>query len=387
MRRRLGLALAAVFVIALGVNAPAQAAYTWEGTWRSTFGEIKMTASGSGTYPNCGTLSPTELDGRTNKGEWKECASNGKYEFHMSPGGGSFDGSYTRGESASCVSPPCDWDGTCIAGACLQNSAEDERPAKGERVTVAGISGEVAYRLGAGNWRPLKQGDKLPQNAEIFTGVDSRVTMKLSDGSSFELRELTQILVQTLERTGEDRLRVKVQLKVGEIKARVDKEKALDTNFDIQTPTATAGVRATIFSVFYDASAKAAIVSTTRGSVSVDPAARGLSTTLVPAGKELEVTAKAMSKLAARGKAGARGGVNRSRARALVLARLDRAERGCNLTTRRSPSIIGVKPAPRGWLVSVTVGGEAKGTSKWRVRGGEARPKNRLAKKINRRCS
>lgn len=387
-RWRIGLALTVVLTAA-GVTsgAPAHAAYTWEGTWSSTFGEIKMTASGSGTYPNCGTISGglEGAEGRRNKGTWQECSSKGTYEFVMSGSGGSFDGTYAR-EGGGCVFPPCDWDGTCIAGPCTQNSAEEELPAKGERVTVASISGEVAYRLGGGKWRPLKQGDKLPRNAEIFTGVDSTVKMKLSDGSSFELNELTQILVDTIERS-EDRLELKVQLKVGELEANVRKEKSIDTNFEVDNSWFHAGTRGTVFSVSYDAVARAGIVSTTRGSVFVDPVAGGLPAKIVSAGKEVEVTRKRISKLAPIGKAGARGGVNRERARTLVLARVDRAERGCNLTTRRSPSIVAVKPAPKGWLVRVTVGGEAKGKSKWSVKGAEARPKNRLARKINRRCS
>jgi hypothetical protein len=254
-------------------------------------------------------------------------------------------------------------------------------------VTVTNISGEVVYRIG-GKWRPLKQGDKLPQNAEIFTGVDSTVTVRTSDGDTMQLNELTQILINTLERTGEERLRVRVQLKVGEIKANVEKERVLDCGdcWRIVMPTATTSSRGTVFRVFYDAVARAAIVSTSRGTVEVDPTAAGQPTRLVGAGREVEVTRKRISKLAATGKAGARGGVNRRRARSLVLARLGRAERACGLTTRRSPSIVAVEPASKGWRVTVRARGEAKGASKWRVRGGKARPKNNLARKINRRC-
>lgn len=118
-RTRLGAALALLALALLALPGAATGAPTWEGTWSSTFGEIKMSAGGSGTYPNCGTISGGLSDGGlTNKGTWTECSSNGKYEFHMSASGGSFTGTYTRGTSDTCVSPPCTWNGTCIAGPC-----------------------------------------------------------------------------------------------------------------------------------------------------------------------------------------------------------------------------------------------------------------------------
>jgi hypothetical protein len=106
-------------------GAPAWAAYTWEGVWSSTFGDIKMDAGGAGTYPG-GTISGgiTGEDGRTNKGTWQESSTNGNYEFHLSESGRAFDGTYERA-GGGCVFPPCDWDGACISGPCRQNSAPE----------------------------------------------------------------------------------------------------------------------------------------------------------------------------------------------------------------------------------------------------------------------
>ena len=125
-RWRAGLALAPVLVVAALVNGvPAYAAYTWEGVWSSTFGDIKMSASGSGTYPG-GSISGgiSGEEGRQNKGTWQESSTNGTYEFLMSESGRSFDGTYER-TGGGCVFPPCDWDGQCISGPCRQNSAPE----------------------------------------------------------------------------------------------------------------------------------------------------------------------------------------------------------------------------------------------------------------------
>ena len=147
-----------------------------------------------------------------------------------------------------------------------------------------------------------------------------------------------------------------------------------------------ASVRGTAFSVFYDPGTKASLVTVSEGTVAVMPTRAGGSEVLVPAGRELEVTPSATSALAPIGKAGARGGVNRFRARALVLDKLDAAGRRCRITVARSTAGLRVATARRGWRVAVKVGGRARGTSTWTITGGKARPRNKIAKRIARRC-
>ncbi len=252
-------------------------------------------------------------------------------------------------------------------------------------VTAQGIKGEVAFRVNAGEWQELKPGQTLPAGAEVFTGVESKVTLQFSDGSKFDLDELTQLLVVTVLRK-QDRKDVAVNLVVGKINAEVKKEKVVDTNFEVQTPTATTSVRGTMFSVFSDPVAKVTVVTTKEGLVEVRPTGAGLPTTMVPAGKELAVMAHSLSKLTSPGKADAHGGVSRQQARALVLRKLAAARKRCKLTTPRSQSVVGTLPAPKGWLVSVTVGGKARGKSAWRVTGRGVKPANAVAKRIARGC-
>jgi len=109
---------------------------------------------------------------------------------------------------------------------------------------IVSVKGEVAVRQGSAAWQPVAAGRALAEKEELFTGVDSEANVKFSDGSGMTVRELTQILVGTLAKTG-TRKDVELQLKLGEIKAQVQKEKSLDTNFEIRTATATASVRGT----------------------------------------------------------------------------------------------------------------------------------------------
>jgi hypothetical protein len=200
------LALLALALLALpGGSSGDSSSPTWEGTWSSTFGDIKMTASGSGTYPNCGTISGSISgdEGRTNKGTWQECSSNGKYEFHMSGSGLTFDGSYTRGESDSCVFPPCTWDGTCISGACLEN--DDPAPARPPHCGAASFLADAAAEgcdLGS-----------LPIGKRVT--VDSPKPGKTKDISPREIPELNRLILEILAEQEAERLAAALAAKFG----------------------------------------------------------------------------------------------------------------------------------------------------------------------------
>ena len=110
--------------------------------------------------------------------------------------------------------------------------------------TLDDVKGEVTVREGKGAWQAVKSGRPLVPSEELSTGIESEATIKFSDGSSMTVRELTQLLVSSMLQTGQ-RKDLEVQLKLGEIKAQVKHEKALDTSFKIVTATATASVRGT----------------------------------------------------------------------------------------------------------------------------------------------
>jgi hypothetical protein len=124
--KRIGVVLAAVLsvtAICAATAAAAQAAYTWEGTWNSSFGPLTMDAGGDGSYPNySGTIdgSVSGIDGRTNSGTWTEPSSDGTFVFNMNEAGTGFTGTWER-TGGGCTFPPCTWDGICTAGACLEN--------------------------------------------------------------------------------------------------------------------------------------------------------------------------------------------------------------------------------------------------------------------------
>lgn len=250
---------------------------------------------------------------------------------------------------------------------------------------ISRVSGEVAVRHGAGGWRALRSGESVDARSELFAGVDSSIEITFADGSKAVLDELTQAHVGTLLFYADHR-EVELFLEVGRIKANVRKEKVLDTNFEIRTPVATTSARGTRFSVFHDPSSRTTITSAEEGSVAVVPSAAGLATAQVGPGREIQVSARAISPVVAIGLAGARGRVNRVRARSLVLARIARVAKRCGTRASRSIGAVTISPNGRGWGVGVAITGKRSGRSTWRVRGTKAVPVNALARKLAGGC-
>ena len=284
------------------------APYTWAGVWDSDFGRLTLDASGSGRYEEGftpGTVTGEVKPGNILEGTWSQAGDppkQGPLKFTMSPDGRSFQGDWFY-ESGGCGSA-CGWNGTCIEGACLQNGSRpaQDAPAGETLATVDSLSGEVLVTVGGGRQTLLRPGDPLPANAEIVVGVDSRLTMKFPDGSIFEVSELTEFNIASV--ADETRRReIRLQIKLGKIKASVEKEKVLDTVYELQMPFAAASIRGTAFTVAVDLDAGVTVVSVEEGSVSVDPDAAGLATTIVGAGEEVAVTRMAISDPAAPGTA------------------------------------------------------------------------------------
>lgn len=359
---------------------------TWAGTWRTVSGSVTadmtLSASGDGTYKFCnGTISGNvRKTGGENilDGTWTQdfpCGGaqegRGPFEFKMSGDGKSFTG---RAGYAS--APPgqwaTNWDGTCIAGECLKNDATRAPDDETYRIGIIETKGEVLVVRESGQVSRLRPGMIVREGERIRTGLRSSLIADTPNGGILNLGPMSDIeLAEPPEPEGPGLLETQLKFWQG----------LGFFNFkrpgEIETVHATAAILGTTFKVF--SARELSIVSVTKGRVTVDPKAKGLDEIVVPAGREVMATQKTITPLAKIGKAGARGGVNPVRARTLVLKRIARAVRPCNLDPNGKFS---VRPARRGWHVSVSV----PGASKWRVTGTRVRPKNARAKKINRRC-
>lgn len=235
------------------------------------------------------------------------------------------------------------------------------------------------------SWDPVEVGTVLKQGDEISCDPDGIAVVAFADNSTFTLKHTTMLKIASFFTEG-GVIRLEILLKMGEVAATINKSEATKSDFRIKQPTATASVRGTSFSVFYDPVTKASITSVTRGVVEVDPSKPGLKTVNVPAGKEVQVTPSAVSAPASIGKAGAIGGTNSVKARDLVMARIAAGNGPCALVLPRTGAF-SVRPSGSAWLVSVkSTGGKAKGWSTWRVAGAKVSPANAAAKKIALGC-
>ena len=384
-RWRVGLALAVVLAAAALSAAPAWAAYTWEGTWSSTFGEMQMDADGSGFYPN-GFISGgiTGDQGRTNKGTWRtfQDSFGGNYVFNLNESGKAFTGTYDS--DGACDSPPCSWDGACTSGPCLQNSA-DEPERTGPFVTLGDLRGKVEVALRQGAWQPATPGMKLRQSDKIHTGFKSGATLTFPDGSTVRMEPMSLILLEKFSRADAQGFRVRVFLKLGDVKASVSRLRGSHADFEVKTPTTTTSSRGTKFSVLYTGSST--LVAVTESSV--DVTARNGRTVVVPAGMQTDSTAKRVAEPVKIGHGETRGGLSVTQALERLTGKLAKKLKACKfgVTSNR------LSPAKRGWNGALVIVGKRqgiddkpKGTAKFRVRGRKVTARNALARKIRGSC-
>lgn len=254
-------------------------------------------------------------------------------------------------------------------------------------VRVVAVTPSVAFHRGGGpddKWCELEKDDVLKQGDEISADPDGSVTLAFADNSTVVVKNTTQLTIASFFTEG-GVVRTEILLKMGEVAAKVNKSEATKSDFTIKSPTAAASTRGTTFRAFFDPGSKAMVTSTTEGVVEVDPARAGRKDVLVKAGREVEVTPAATSKVTKIGNADARGGDNRVDARKRVLAKIARANDPCGVTTPRT-NAYSIKPAPGGWKVAVKVTGKLDGTSEWTVKRGVVHPVDALARRLAKGC-
>ena len=230
----------------------------------------------------------------------------------------------------------------------------------------------------------MERGTVLKQGDEISTDPHGSATLAFADNSTVVLTDTTQLKIASFFTQG-GVVRTEILLKMGKVAAKVNKSEATKSDFRIKQPTATASVRGTRFSVFYDPGSKASITSVTEGVVNIDPAKPGAATVDLRAGKEIEVTAASVGPVAPVGKAGGHGGVNRFAALARVMKVIARFDDPCKLTIPHRGAT-SVKPSGTRWLVAVRLLGKGGGWSTWSVAGPKATPLNPRAKLIATGC-
>jgi hypothetical protein len=111
---------------------------------------------------------------------------------------------------------------------------------------LTGVSGDVSVRPSGGSFADASDGESLQAADDIATGPDGRATLTFSDGTTVTLEASTQCNIASLARQRGD-VRVRVNLKIGQVEAKISKSETATPSFSVRTPNATASVRGTEF--------------------------------------------------------------------------------------------------------------------------------------------
>jgi hypothetical protein len=247
-------------------------------------------------------------------------------------------------------------------------------------VTISGLSRKVEIQRGGATWEQANNGYKIKAGDKIHTGWKAGATMTFPDGSTVVVPPMSLILIEAVELEANGQVkRIAIFLQLGEVRVQVHRVAGAAGDFQVKTPTTTASVRGTIFSVLYDRATT--IVSVKESVVSVKP--RSGKAVDVSAGREVSSTATKVSKPVAIGKAGApRGSVGPEKALALLNAALAKGFSACKIDA----DSVALKPIKRGWRATVKIVGAKHGSAIWRIAGKKVKPANKLAKSIVRGC-
>ena len=112
-----------------------------------------------------------------------------------------------------------------------------------EEATVAAVKGDVTL---AG--KPVEPGARATAGADVITGADGQITLRLADGSEIRLQPGTTARLSEIKRNPASGARAYViNLVRGRLDTDVAPGKGDNSRFTINTPTAALGVRGTSF--------------------------------------------------------------------------------------------------------------------------------------------
>jgi hypothetical protein len=147
--------------------------------------------------------------------------------------------------------------------------APDEAQAFETSTALTKVSGDVHVRHAGGDFIVAHDGDVLTAGDAIRTGPDGVAEMTYFEGSTVRLDRDSELVVETLATASDGGTVIQMLQVIGRSWHVVTKLIAGSSRYDVRTPTSTASVRGTIFSVEVreDADGPAATVTTSEGVV------------------------------------------------------------------------------------------------------------------------
>lgn len=121
----------------------------------------------------------------------------------------------------------------------------------GSDAVVTVIQGTArVYAKNSIKGRVLKKGDLISKDQEVRVAEKSRIEMRFSDGTVMRLSEKSRLTMSELAFNRQtDSKKVKVDLSLGKLWAKVKKLTTPDSSVEVRTSNAVAGVRGTVYRV------------------------------------------------------------------------------------------------------------------------------------------
>lgn len=255
-----------------------------------------------------------------------------------------------------------------------------------EKVKVSGVQRKVELQRNSSGWEPAQNGVELSNGDRVHTGFKSGVVLNFPNNTRLFVGPMTLLRLTDIDSGPDGGVNVRLELKYGLVTAQVNRSTGAAGDFQVKTPTTTASVRGTTFTVAHDGTATTVVV--TKGTVEVT--AKNGDTVLVPAGKETRSTATTVSPPVAIGQGFTSGGLSSEKALARVNKKVAGGLKACKYDVVSNK----LKPITGGWSASFTIvkakqGIAAKptGTAKFKLQGKKkVTGSNPLARKVISGC-
>ncbi|UUY02521.1 FecR family protein [Svornostia abyssi] len=255
----------------------------------------------------------------------------------------------------------------------------------GDKVTLSKVSRKVEVSRNEGNWENAANSMKLASGDRIHTGFKAGVTLTFPDGSRLHVDGMTMLELTELSRGPAGGVKVRLWLRLGEVTGEVNRSSGAAGDYNIKTPTSTASIRGTKFSVAHDGTATTVAVTES----TVEVTANNGASVVVSAGLETRATAAGLTPPVAIGAGFKSGGLSSAQALARMESKIASGLRRCKLTVVSSR----LTPAAGGWrgrFVVVRAGqgidDKPTGTAQFGLKGTKVSGRNALAKRITRGC-
>jgi hypothetical protein len=113
-----------------------------------------------------------------------------------------------------------------------------------EEVSIVSISGKVVVlKKDALDWQAANPGDILTEGDKVRTHEGAKAKLQFTSGSTIVLNEKTTIVIEKLA----TKEKTEISVQKGKIKAVIESLLDKESEFEVRTPTAVAGVRGTVF--------------------------------------------------------------------------------------------------------------------------------------------